>query len=94
MKIQLLRGGALAKEVEFTANLPPLEINRLAVDLMFENFERNETYLWPNEEDMRGARHEVQVIADNGDVLKTINVREIAKEAGLGFLGRRPATTS
>ena len=55
MKIQLLRGGALAKEVEFTANLPPLEINRLAVDLIFENFERNETYLWPNEEDMRGA---------------------------------------
>ena len=44
------------REIEFAAALRPLEIQRHAVDLMFENFERNQTHLWPHEEDTRG-RH-------------------------------------
>ena len=66
MKIQLLRASKLVKEVEFAATMPPLNIQRLSVDLMFENFERNETHLWPRDEDTRGARHEIQVVADDG----------------------------
>ena len=31
------------KEIDFPAGLPPLDIQRLAVDLMFDNFERNQT---------------------------------------------------
>jgi hypothetical protein len=48
MKIKLLRTSNIVKEIEFAATLPPLEIQRHAVDLMFENFERNQTYLWPS----------------------------------------------
>jgi hypothetical protein len=40
MKVKLLRASNTVKEIEFAATLPPLEIQRLAVDLMFENFER------------------------------------------------------
>jgi hypothetical protein len=56
---------------------------------MFENFERNETHFWPREEDTRGAGQEIQVIADTGSLLRTFDIREIAKETGLKFLGRR-----
>ena len=51
MKIKLLRASNTVKEIEFAATLPALEIQRLAVDLMFENFERNQTHLWPHDED-------------------------------------------
>jgi len=89
MKIKLLRASNTVKEIEFAATLPPLEIQRLAVDLMFENFERNQTLLWPHEEDTRGWRHEIQVISDEGMLLKSFDIREIVKDAGLKFLGRR-----
>jgi hypothetical protein len=49
MKIKLLRASNIVKEVEFAVALPPLEIQRLAVNLMFENFQRNQTHLWPHE---------------------------------------------
>jgi hypothetical protein len=45
MKIKLLRASNTVKEIEFAATLPPLEILRLAVDLMFENFDENQTRL-------------------------------------------------
>jgi hypothetical protein len=89
MKIKLLRASNTVKEIEFAATLPPVEIQRLAVDLMFENFERNQTHLWPREEDIRGSRHEIQVMSDEGNLLKSIDIREIIKDAGLKFLGRR-----
>jgi hypothetical protein len=89
MKIKLLRASNTVKEIEFAATLPPLEIQRLAVDLIFENFGRNQTHLWPHEEDTRGSRHEIQVMSDEGMLLKSFDIREIAKEAGLKFLGRR-----
>src|ERR1700732_4837308 len=89
MKIKLLRGSNTVKEIEFAATLPPLEIQRLAVDLMFENFERNQTHLWPHEEDIRGSRYEIQVMSDEGMLLKSFDIREIVKDAGLKFLGRR-----
>jgi hypothetical protein len=89
MKVQLLRASKIVKEIEFTATMPPLDIQRLSIDLMFENFERNETHLWPREDDTRGARHEIQVIADGGSLLRTFDIRDIAKEMGLKFLGRR-----
>ena len=89
MKIQLLRASKIVKEIEFAATMPPLDIQRLSVDLMFENFERNETHLWPREDDTRGARHEIQVIADDGRLLRTFDIRDITKESGLKFLGRR-----
>jgi hypothetical protein len=89
MKIKLLRASNTVKEIEFAATLPPLEIQRLAVDLMFENFERNQTHLWPREEDTRGSRHEIQILSDEGNLLKSFDIREIIKEAGLKFLGRR-----
>jgi hypothetical protein len=89
MKIKLLRASNTVKEIEFAANLPPLDVQRLAVDLMFENFERNQTHLWPHEEDTRGSRHEIQVLSDEGMLLKSFDIREITKQAGLKFLGRR-----
>jgi hypothetical protein len=89
MKIKLLRGSNTVREIGFTATLPPVEIQRLAVDLMFENFERNQTHLWPREEDIRGSRHEIQVMSDEGNLLKSLDIREIIKDAGLKFLGRR-----
>jgi hypothetical protein len=89
MKIRLLRASNTVKEIEFAANLPPLEIQRLAVDLMFESFERNQTHFWPREEDTRGSRHKIHVLSDDGNLLKSIDIREIKKEAGLKFLGRR-----
>ena len=89
MKIRLLRASNTIKEIEFAATLPPVEIQRLSVDLMFENFERNETHLWPREEDVRGSRHEIQVISDEGNLLKSFDLREIIKDAGLKFVGRR-----
>jgi hypothetical protein len=89
MKIKLLRASTTAKEVEFAATMPPLDIQRLSVDLMFENFERNETHLWPREDDTRGARHQIQVIADDGSLLRTFDIRDITKESGLKFLGRK-----
>jgi hypothetical protein len=89
MKIQLLRASQIVKEIEFAATLPPLEIRRISIDLMFDHFERNETHLWPREDDTRGARHEIQVIADDGSILKSCDIRDIANEAGLKFLGRR-----
>jgi hypothetical protein len=85
MKIRLLRASNVVKEVEFPATLPPLHIHRLSVDLMFEHFGRNATHIWPLEKDSRGARHEIQVISDEGDVLKIFDIREMAKEFGLGF---------
>jgi hypothetical protein len=89
MKIKLLRASNIVNEVEFAATLPPLEIQRLAVDLMFEYFERNQTHFWPREEDMRGSRHEIQILSDEGKLLKSFDIREIVKDAGLKFLGRR-----
>jgi hypothetical protein len=89
MKMKLSRASNTVKEIEFAAGLPLLEIRRLSIDLMFDNFERNETHLWPREEDTRGARHEIQVVADNGSLLKVYGIREFTKEAGLKFLGRR-----
>jgi hypothetical protein len=89
MKIRLLRALNAVKEIEFAATMPPLDIQRLSVDLMFENFERNETHLWPREDDTHGARHEIQVIADDGSLLRTFDIRDITKELGLKFLGRR-----
>lgn len=89
MKIRLLRGSHVVKEVAFPASLPPLEIHRLSVDLMFEHFERNATHIWPLEEDSRGSRHQIQVMSDQGNVLKSFDIREMAKEFGLGFLARR-----
>jgi hypothetical protein len=47
--------------------LPPLEIQRIAVDLMFENFERNQTHFWPREEDIRGSHHEIQIMSGEGN---------------------------
>jgi hypothetical protein len=87
MKIRLLRASNTVKVIEFAATLPPLEIQRTAVDLMFENFERNQTHLWRREEDTRGSRHEIQILSDDGSLLKSF--REIVKDAGLKFLGRR-----
>jgi hypothetical protein len=89
MKIKLLRASTTIREIEFAATLPPLEIQRLAVDLMFENFERNQTHFWPREEDIRGSRHEIQVLSDAGNLLKSFDIRELIKDAGLKFLGRR-----
>ncbi len=89
MKIQLLRASKIVKEIEFTATMPPLDIQRLSIDLMFENFERNETHLWPREDDTRGAGHEIQVITDDESLLRTLDIRDITKEMGLKFLGRR-----
>ena len=89
MKIKLLRASNTVKEIEFAATLPPLEIQRIAIDLMFENFERNQTHFWPREEDTRGSRHEIQILSDEGNLLKSFDIREIIKEAGLKFLGRR-----
>jgi hypothetical protein len=60
-----------------------------ALTSLFENFERNETHLWPREDDTRGARHEIQVIADDGSLLRMFDIRDITKESGLKFLGRR-----
>jgi hypothetical protein len=88
MKIKFLRASNTVKEIEFAAALPPLEIQRLAVDLMFENFERNQTHLWPREEDIRGSRHEIQVMSDEGNLLQSFDIREIIRDAGLKFLGR------
>ena len=89
MKIKLLRASNTVKEIEFAATLTPLEIQRLAVDLMFENFERNQTHLWPRDEDTRGSRHEIQILSDEGNLLESFDIREIVKDAGLKFLGRR-----
>jgi hypothetical protein len=89
MKIKLLRASNTVREIEFAATLPPLEIQRVAVDLMFDNFERNQTHLWPREEDIRGSHYEIQVISDDGNLLKSFDVREIAKDAGLTFLDRK-----
>jgi hypothetical protein len=89
MKIRLLRASKIVKEIEFSAAMPPLDIQRVAVDLMFENFERNQTHLWPREEDIRGSRHEIHVISDEGNLLKSFDIREIVKDAGLKFLGRK-----
>jgi len=89
MKIKLLRASNTVKEIEFQATLPPVDIQRLSVDLMFENFERNQTHFWPRLEDTRGSRHEIQVISDEGNLLKSFDIREIIKDAGLKFLGRR-----
>jgi hypothetical protein len=89
MKMKLLRASNTVKEIGFAAALPPLEIRRLSIDLMFDNFERNETHLWPRKEDARGARHEIQVVADDGSLLAVFDIRDFTKEAGLKFLGRR-----
>lgn len=89
MRIKLLRASNTMKEIEFGAALSPLEIRRLSIDLMFDTFERNETHLWPREEDVRGSRHEIQVISDEGNLLKSFDVREMIKDAGLKFLGRQ-----
>jgi len=43
----------------------------------------------PHEEDTRGSRHEIQVMSDEGMLLKSFDIREIVKDAGLKFLGRR-----
>ena len=48
MKIKLLRASNTVKEIEFATTFPSLEIQRLAVDLMFENFETDQTLLWPD----------------------------------------------
>ena len=53
---------------------------------MFENFERNQTHLWPHEEDTRGSRHEIQVMSDEGMLLKSFDIREITKEPVSNFL--------
>ena len=89
MKIRLLRASSTVKEIEFPSTIQPLDLQRLSVDLMFEYFERNETHLWPRQDDTRGARHEIQVIANDGSLLKTFDMRVITKESGLKFLGRR-----
>jgi hypothetical protein len=94
MKIQLLRASRIVKEIEFSATMPPLDIQRLAVDLMFENFERNETHIWPRDDDMRGARHEIQLVADDGSLSRMFDISEIAKEVGLKFLGRKVDITN
>jgi hypothetical protein len=89
MKIKLLRASTTLKEIDVADGATTLEVRRLATDLMFEAFERNETHLWPIEEDARGSPFVVRVTSDAGDVLKAIDIREIAREAGLTFLGRK-----
>src|ERR1700675_2550574 len=89
MKIRLLRASNTVKEIEFAATLPALKIQRLAVDLMFENLERDQTHLWPHEEDTRSSRYEIQVMSDEGMLLKSFDIREIVKDAVLELLGRR-----
>jgi hypothetical protein len=86
MKIRLLRASNTIKEIEFAATLPALEIQRLAVDLMFENFERNQTHFWPREEDTRGARHEIQVLSDDGTLLKSFVFAKLQKKLVSNFL--------
>lgn len=53
MKIKLLRAASTVKEIEVSAILPSVDIHRLSVDLTFEHFERNQTHLWPPDEDTR-----------------------------------------
>src|ERR1700734_1605362 len=89
MKIRLLRASNTVKEVEFAATLPALEIQRIAGDWMFENFEGNQTHFWPREEATRGSRHEIHILSGDGSLLKSFDIREIVKDAGLKFLGRR-----
>jgi hypothetical protein len=89
MKISLLCASNTVKEIEFAATLPALEIQRLAVDLMFESFERDQTHFWPREEDTLGSRHGIHVLSDDGNLLKSFDIREIVEDAGLKFLGRR-----
>src|ERR1035437_7265158 len=93
MKIQLLRASKIVKEIEFAATLPPLEIRRISIDLMFDHFERNETPIWPREDDTRGPRHEIQGIAHDRSLLRTLDIRDITKESELKFLGRRVEIT-
>src|SRR3954451_4896304 len=50
--------GNVVKELEFPASLPPLEIHRLSVDLVFEHFERNATHVWPLAEASRALSSE------------------------------------
>ena len=38
---------------------------------------------------MRGSRHEIQALSDAVNLLKSFDIREIIKDAGLKFLGRR-----
>jgi hypothetical protein len=89
MKIKLLRAASTVKEIEFSAILPSVDILRLSVDLMFEHFERSQTHLWPRDEDTRRSRHEIRVLSENGNLLKSFDIREITEDAGLKFLGRR-----
>jgi hypothetical protein len=56
-----------SKVTAIAAVRPPLEIQRIAVDLMFENFERNQTHFWPREEDIRGSHHEIQIMSGEGN---------------------------
>ena len=48
MKIKLLRASNTIKEIEFAMTLPSIDIHRLSVDLLFENFPGGEA-------DLRGA---------------------------------------
>jgi hypothetical protein len=89
MKIRLLRASNTVKEIEFPATLPRDDIQRLSTDLMSKNFERNETHLWPREEDIRGSCHQIQVISDQGNLLKSFDIRKIIKDEGLKFLGKK-----
>jgi hypothetical protein len=40
-------------------------------------------------EDTRGSPHEIQILSDDGNLPEPFDIREIVKDAGLKYLGRR-----
>jgi hypothetical protein len=96
MKIQLVRASAeIAKEIEFVDVFPPDEVRRFALEALFGYFDTDGTHCWPKPgqgllSNAPGAPHEARIINDDGKVLHSYDLRDMASDLRLDVLRRKP----
>ena len=78
MKMDLSRSSDILKEIESAADFASETIYQPPIDLLGSFFVRIETGAWPRVADNRGINHKIRLICDEGKLLETYDLREMA----------------
>ena len=96
MKIQLVRGSEeIAKEMEFVNLFPPDEVRRFALEALFGYFDSDGTHCWPKLGqkllvNAPGSPHEARIINEDGQIVHTFDLRDMANDLRLVVLRQKP----
>jgi hypothetical protein len=86
MKMESLsRSSDIFKEVGSADDLTSETICQTPIDSLGSFFARIETGAWPREADNRGINYEIRLICDEGELLETYDLREMAAAASGPF---------